>query len=136
MTPSSAALAVALYAGLNGLILLWLTVHVGQTRRRLGISLGDGGDPRMLRAMRGQANFVELVPLILLQLAVMALMDAPAFAIHALGLLLTVARLLHGWHFTRDEAPGWLRAAGAGLTILTLLVASLGLAAHALYRMV
>lgn len=136
MTPTQAALAVALYAGLNGLILFWLAAHVGRTRHRLGIGMGDKGHPEMIRAMRGQANFVEYVPLCLVQLGAMAALGAPVWVLHVFGLALTVGRLLHGWHFTQADAPGWQRAAGAGLTMAVLVFGSLGLAAHALYRMI
>ena len=54
---------VALYAGLNGLILLWLAAAVSRIRLRTGIWLGDGGAPELVRAMRGLANFAEYVPL-------------------------------------------------------------------------
>ncbi len=133
MIPTPAVLAVALYAGLNGLILLWLAVHVGQTRRRLRIGMGDAGDPEMVRAMRGQANFVEYVPLVLLQMAVMALMGTPGWVIHLFGVALTLGRLLHGWHFVQTDAPGWQRAGGSALTLLPLLAGSLVLAVHALF---
>lgn len=135
MTIPSSVLAVALYAGLNGLILLWLAANVGRRRMRLRIGMGDGGSPEMIRAMRGQANFVEYVPLILLLMILTALMGAPAPVLHLMGAILTLGRLLHAWHFTRDDAPGWQRASGAALTMLALLGASLGLIAHALYGM-
>lgn len=128
--------AAALYAGLNGLILIWLSAHVGRTRGRLKIMMGDAGHPLMIRAMRGQANFVEYTPLVLVQLVAMAILGAPALVVHLIGLALTLGRLLHGWHFVQDDAPGWQRAAGAGLTLLALLAASLGLIGHALFGMV
>lgn len=135
MSPDTALFAAALYAGLNGLILIWLSAHVGRTRGRLKIMMGDGGHPLMIRAMRGQANFVEYVPLVLVQLVAMALLGTPGWVVHLTGIALTLGRLLHGWHFMQDDAPGWQRGAGAGLTMLALLVASLGLIGHALAGM-
>lgn len=135
MTPSSAVLAAALYAGLNGLILMWLGAHVGRTRMRLRIGMGDAGHPEMIRAMRGQANFVEYVPFVLVELALMALLGTPAWVVHLFGLALTAGRVLHGLHFTQGDAPGWQRSAGAALTMLALVGASAGLIGHALYGM-
>ncbi len=135
MTPSPAVLAVALYAGLNGLILLWLAVSVARTRARLKVMMGDGGAPEMIRAMRGQANFVEYTPLILVQLVLMALLGTPPWVVHLFGLALTVGRLLHAWHFTQDDAPGWQRGSGAMLTLVALVGASAGLIAHAVWGM-
>jgi uncharacterized membrane protein YecN with MAPEG domain len=125
--------SVALYAGLNGLILLWLAIHVTTVRGREKISIGDGGNPAMIRAMRGMANFVEFVPLILLQMALMAAIGAPVWLIHVFGIALTLGRLAHGWHFSRDDAPGWQRGAGAGISFLLLAAGSLGLAGHGLF---
>ena len=117
--PLPALSAVALYGGLNGLVLFWLAFNVVKVRRERKVWMGDGGDPRMIRAMRGQANFVEFVPLTLLLIA-----------IHALGAMLTVGRVLHAWHFTRADAAGWSRGAGALLTLLALLLAALGAISH------
>ena len=64
--------------------------------------------------MRGQANFVEYVPLCLLLLLVIAGFGAPLFVVHGLGLVLTVGRLLHAVAFR----PAWraaLAAAGRGV---------------------
>lgn len=125
--------ATALYAGLNGLIFFWLTIVVGKTRGELKIFIGDGGNPLMLRVMRGQANFVENVPMTLLFLLIMALIGTPAWIIHIFGILLTLGRVLHGLHFAAADAPGWQRGAGAGLTMLVQLFTILGLISHAVF---
>jgi uncharacterized protein len=122
---------VALYAGLNGLILLWLGVHVGNVRRRLKIYMGDAGHPEMIRAMRGQLNFVELVPYSILMLLFLALLGASAVFLHLLGLALTVGRLLHAAHFSQADAPAWQRAGGAVLTVAVLAFGSLGVIVYA-----
>ncbi len=122
--------AIALYSGLNGLIFLWLVAAVGKARNDLGITMGDGGNPYMLRVMRGQANFVENVPMTLGFLVVMALMGTPAWVIHLLGGTVTVARVIHALHFTKADAPGWQRMAGSGLTAIPQLIIALGLIAH------
>ena len=133
MTPTPEILAVAFYTGLNGLILLWLSVHVSRVRGDLGIMVGDDGNPAMIRAIRGQGNFIEYVPFALLQLLLIALLGAPWSVITLFGVALTLGRLLHGWHFTHDSAPAWQRMAGAGMTFLALLLMSLGLISHALF---
>lgn len=135
MDPTPGALAVAFYTGLNGLVLIWLAAHVGQVRAREGVLMGDGGNPALVRAMRGQANFVEYVPFCLVALVLMALLGTPLWVLHLFGLALTLGRVLHARHFTRADAPGWQRSAGAGLTGLVLSLASLGLIGHALAGM-
>jgi hypothetical protein len=134
MTPVETFPIVALYAGMNGLILLWLAVNVGRVRFRERVLMGDGGNPAMIRAMRGQANFVEYVPLCLIILTLMAALGTPGWVLHLFGIALTVGRLAHGWHFVQPDAPRWQRGLGAGLTMLVLLAGSVGLIGHALAR--
>ncbi len=135
MDASPAIAAVALYAGLNALILIWLIVSIGRLRGALKIFMGDGGHPRMIRAMRGQANFIEFVPMALILMWLTAAMGAPAIAIHALGVALTLGRFLHALHFTAEDAPGWQRGAGATLSILVIGLGGLGAIGHALAAM-
>ncbi len=130
MTPSIAA--VGLYAGIMGLIAIWLGSIVGSWRAKLKISIGDGGNIDMIRAMRGQANFVEYVPLALILMIYMALAGAPAIAIHALGIALTAGRIFHGLHFAKAGQPGWQRGAGAGLSMLVVLAGAIGAIGHSL----
>ena len=131
MTDPAAVAAVALYAALNGLVLIWLAAQVGRLRGALGVSIGDGGEPRLIRAMRGQANFVELAPMTLILMFGLAFLGAPPWLLHALGLALTVGRALHGLHFMQADAPRWQRAAGAVLSLGALLFAAIALLGHA-----
>lgn len=126
MTSSAAIAVVAFYAGLNGVILLCLAADVGRVRARTKVFMGDGGNPAMIRAMRGQLNFVETVPYSLLLLLLLAFLGAPLWALHGLGLALTLGRLAHGVHFILADAPRWQRAAGTLLTMLVLLLSSAG----------
>ncbi len=122
--------AVSLYAGLNGLILLALAMNCGRVRQAEKVFMGDGGNPRMIRAMRGQANWVEFAPMGLLMLALTAFAGAPVWVVHLLGITLTLGRALHAWHFIQADAPGWQRGGGAGLTALMILLTALGLIGH------
>lgn len=132
---SSALAAAALYAGLNGLILLGLSVHVIRIRVREKVYMGDAGNPAIIRAVRGHANFTEHVPLALILIILAALMGAPTWAVHVLGAMLTVGRLLHAAHFVQSDAPAWQRGGGMALTYLVLLLGGLGVAAHALTQL-
>tara|TARA_R110002096_G_scaffold385485_1_gene579309 strand:- start:2136 stop:2540 length:405 start_codon:yes stop_codon:yes gene_type:complete len=133
MTP--AFYALGLYAGLLGLIAMWLFGNVGSVKNKAKIFMGDGGDARVIRAMRGQANFVENVPMILILLVIGASLNMPAIAIHIIGIALVVGRFFHALHFTKADAPGWQRKAGAMLTFFSLAGASLSLIGHALISM-
>ena len=85
-------------------------------------SLGDGGNPKMQRMIRGQANFAEYVPLILLLIGLLELHGLAKWALHALGATLLLGRLLHGYalSFTPNSVFG--RSAGIALTFIALLV--------------
>jgi uncharacterized protein len=101
---------------------------------KLGVSLGDGGKPQLIRAMRGQANFVEYVPYAFLVMMATATAGTPGFVLHIFGVFLTLGRLLHAWHFTRGKPQPWMRGVGTGLTMLTLIFGSVGLIGHALFH--
>ncbi|GAC1630793.1 MAG: MAPEG family protein [Nevskia sp.] len=112
---------VPFYAGLLALWFVVLSFKVIGFRRK-GASLGDGGDPLMLRAIRGHANFAEYVPLALVLLGFLEVSHYSTLLLHALGITLVVARLLHGYalSYTEKFMPG--RAGGTVLTFVVLLV--------------
>ena len=113
-----------LYAGLLALWYLVLSLRVVKGRGK-GISLGDGGDAELLRRIRGHANFAEYVPLILILMGLLELGHFSLWVVHALGLSLLIARLLHGYALSFTTHFKFGRMAGAGLTFLVLLVAGL-----------
>lgn len=117
--------ALALYAGLNGIILIWLGMNVGKTRLSEKVSIGDEGNGAIIRAMRGHANFVETAPFALLLILIAALLGSPTLLIHFLGATLFIGRLLHAMHFTKPTAPRWQRFYGFILTYVSLLAATL-----------
>ena len=133
MTPALAA--VSLYTGLLGLLAFWIGFRVGKVRQAEKISIGDGGNPRMVRAMRGHANYVENTPLALIILLLCALVNAPILLLHFLGACLFIGRLLHAVHFMADDAPGWQRMYGTILTALSIMLGSIGLIGHAVINL-
>ncbi len=111
-----------LYAGLLALWFLLLALRVVQHRRRAKVSLGDGGDVALQRAIRGHGNFAEYVPLALIMMAMLELARTSIYVLHALGVTLLVARLLHGYalSFTGHFRLG--RTGGTVLTVAVLLI--------------
>ena len=110
-----------LYAGLLTLLYLVLIFQVIRFRRQ-GISLGDGGDPNMLRVIRGHANFAEHIPLALLLMLVMELGKFSIYLLHALGIALIVSRVLHAYALSFTQKGRFGRVWGAGITITVLAV--------------
>ena len=111
-----------LYAGLLAFLYLFLAFSVIRQRRRRRISLGDGGDARFLRLIRGHANFAEYVPLALILMALAELSGAGSLVPHGMGLLLLAGRLAHGWSFVFTERNLTARTAGMVLTIASIVV--------------
>lgn len=84
-----------LYAGLCGLLFIWLSWRVIVERQRTKVGLGDGGDADLQRAIRVHANFVEYTPLALVLLALVDVMAEYDWLIHGFGIALVLSRVLH-----------------------------------------
>lgn len=55
-------------AGIATLINIWLSVLCGKARHAANVSMGDGGNEKVIAAMRAQSNFIEYTPLFLILL--------------------------------------------------------------------
>lgn len=111
-----------LYAGLLAILFLILSIRVVK-RRGQGISLGDGGDAILQRRIRSHGNFAEYVPFILLLMAFLELNELHPYALHALGVSLLAARLLHGIALSFTESWTFGRFYGTLITFILLPVA-------------
>ncbi len=105
----------SLYAGILGLIFVVLSFHVVLGRIRNKVNYGDGGLDSMTHRIRIQANFAEYVPLALLMLLLYETQAGSMYMVHALGIVLVIARLLHIFGLHNDALVG--RAGGTILTI-------------------
>jgi uncharacterized membrane protein YecN with MAPEG domain len=111
-----------LYAGLLALLYFVLSYRVIQLRGHGRPSLGDGGDPLLLRRVRAHGNFAEYVPFILLMIGILEFNHLPTYLLHILGLTLLIARLLHGYALSFTESFAFGRFWGTALTFALLLV--------------
>jgi uncharacterized membrane protein YecN with MAPEG domain len=110
-----------LYASLLVLWFVVLSVRVVNIRRR-GIIFGDNGDDAVTRVVRAHANFAEYVPLALLLMGFLEVGRFSIYILHALGLTLLVARLIHGCALSFAWQTRSGRVAGAALTFIVLLI--------------
>ena len=123
-TTTMRALAVTpVYAGILAFVYLYLTYSVIRLRRRRKLSVGDGGDPSILRKIRAHGNFAEYVPMALLLMAMAEFLGAGAALLHAIGGLLLVGRLAHGWCFLFTDANLNARTAGMAMTLAAIAIA-------------
>ena len=122
MNPAPMPAITALYAGLIALLLIALAIPVSRLRRGLRVGLGDGGDNRLLRAIRAHANTVEwAIPAVLL-LLIAELNRASPLLLHACGIALLAGRLLHAIGLSRSGGYSFGRFTGTGLTWIAIVV--------------
>ena len=127
MEPIYVLSVTPIYIAILGLLFLPITVRVALYRIKSRISLGTGDDPEMVRRMRGQANFIETVPMALFLLITMEILGASDTWLQALGSALVLGRIFH--YFALIEvAPFAFRVVGMGATALTILISSIWIA--------
>ena len=110
-----------IYAGILAILFFVLSVRVVALRGH-GASLGDGGNPLLLRRIRGHANFAEYVPFILLMMLFLEIGRFSVYLLHAIGITLVIARLLHAYALSFTEKFKFGRFWGTALTFGLLLV--------------
>ncbi|HKX10797.1 MAG TPA: MAPEG family protein [Stellaceae bacterium] len=115
----------ALYAGINGLILLVLAIRVARQRGISKVGLGTGGDSVLERAVRIHGNAAESIPIILILLGLAEACGSKPWLLHGMGIALTLGRLLHIWGLTQSSGTSFGRVAGMSLTWLALAVGAI-----------
>jgi len=115
---TTAEAAAALWVALHLILLLVLSVLVVRQRSRHGVAFGDAGVPRLAQAIRAFGNATEYVPAGLMGLVMLAVVGAPAFAVHLAGLVLFGGRVLSAIGLSRSGGTSRARAVGASATWL------------------
>ncbi|NIP17792.1 MAG: glutathione metabolism protein [Xanthomonadales bacterium] len=114
-----------IYAAFLGLLLVYLSDQVSRHRKRLGVSLGDGAQEALQRAVRAQGNFVEYTPFGLLLLLLLETEVTDLWLLHLLGVMLLLGRVLHAYGMARPDAALNGRYWGTALTWLMIVGTSL-----------
>ena len=112
-----------IYIAILGLLFVPFTVRAGLYRAKSKIFIGTGDDPEMVRRMRGQANFIETVPIALILLLTMELLGAADTWLHVLGISLVLGRTSHYLGLT-ELGPQMLRVVGMLATLIPILVSA------------
>jgi uncharacterized membrane protein YecN with MAPEG domain len=113
--------AAGLWSGLLVLLLVGLSLRTIFTRKRLRVSLGDGGDAQMTAVSRTFGNAAEYIPPVLIMMILLALLGFQPIWIHLLGGTMFVGRVLHAWGLGQKKQPSFGRTSGMILTQLTLI---------------
>jgi uncharacterized membrane protein YecN with MAPEG domain len=124
----------SLYAALLALLFISLSKRVSTTRREERVSIGDGNNPRLCRAIAVHNNFAQYVPFALLLITFVELSAAPVWLVHLLGLLLLIGRILHIYGVGREPENFKLRTWAMVLTFAVLAIAAVQLLTTTLIR--
>jgi hypothetical protein len=114
-------------AGAAALMNVWLGLRVSLLRRRLKVSVGDGGESAITARMRAHANYIEYTPFFLILLALVELAAGSDTWLWLVAIIFILGRLAHVFGMDREGA-NLLRVSGISITWLCLL----GLAAYAI----
>ena len=118
---------VPAYAGVFALIYLFLAIRVSMLRGGAQVMIGNGGNPRLERAIRAHGNCGEYVPFSLLLLGFMEMQRNSAYLLHGLCLLLIVGRSIHAFAISQTSETMALRVTGTLMTHAVLIVAAIAL---------
>lgn len=114
-------------AGALALLNLWLSFRVGKVRGTEKVSVGDGGNERVIRRMRAHANFVENAWVVLALVLVIELSLGTSVWLWAAAALFVLARIGHGLGM-----DGWMPGRMGGTMITMALQLVLGIWAIAI----
>ena len=114
-------------AGAAALVNMWLASRIGRVRIAEKISIGDGGNPRLIARMRAQLNFAEFVPVVLILIGLIELAKGSQLWLWVVALVFIVGRVTHG--FGMD---GWSFGRTFGMASTSLIMVGLGLYAAAI----
>jgi len=112
--------------GAAAIINLWLGVRVSRMRIAEKVSVGDGGNPKLIARMRAQLNFAEYTPIVLILIALIEFGAGTQLWLWAASALYLLGRLLHP-----IGMDGWMPARTVGIAITMLVM--LGLGAYAIF---
>ena len=113
----------SLYAAAATLLFLVLTYRTIKMRAEKKISILHNGDMDLALRMRQHGNFIENVPLALILMAIVETQGAGSIWLHAIGILLIAARIMHPIGLKIEHPAHPLRILGGLGTHAAMLIA-------------
>lgn len=114
--------ATGLYVALAAILVVLLSARVVLRRASAKVGLGDGDDRELRKRIRAQANAIEYLPLALLLLGSLEWDQTDPSILHACGITLIVARILHAIGLSRTGGTSPERFLGTAATWSVMLV--------------
>lgn len=115
------------YTSVFALIFVVLSFRTLLLRRKLGVAIGNGDDPRLTRAARAHSNFAEYTPISLILIYFRELQMGSDLWIHVLCILLLAGRIIHAFGVSNINENYRYRITGMGLTFSVIISTSLRL---------
>jgi uncharacterized protein len=94
-----------------------LMLAVARERRSVHQSLGDGSEPRLLRAIRRHGNYAENAALFVACLALLEMMGAVRLFVIFLATLFIVGRISHAIGLSQEKTANPWRVVGVLATV-------------------
>ena len=124
---------VPVYTAIFGLMFIYLSIRVIKQRRIAKVSIGDGDNPALRKAIAVHNNFSQYVPLALLLITFVELNPASAIITHGLCACLLVGRVAHAYGLAQPVQIMKLRQIGVLLTFGVITIAAFYLLGNAIY---
>ncbi len=99
-----------------------LALNVIRLRNQYRVSLADGGEPSLKRAIRAHANFNEYVPLAVILLFMAEQLVGAAALLILSALCLILGRLSHAYGILQLKEPLKFRVLGMVMTLVSMLI--------------
>jgi uncharacterized membrane protein YecN with MAPEG domain len=113
------------YAAFLGLGFVILSILTLRLRRKFKITLGDGGNQQLLRAIRVHSNFAEYVPLALILIYMTESIGAPVLLVHFLCMSLLLGRFSHACGVSQNVENLKFRVFGMTATFNAIITSSI-----------
>lgn len=123
----------AVFAGVTGLLLLFLSYRVSTFRLKHKQGIGVNDDRDFEIAVRSQGNLTEYAPIALILMAIGELNGVATMAVYVVGMAFVAGRFLHPWGMVKGRGKTHpARLAGILLTWLSILAMSVLVLVNAL----
>lgn len=112
-----------LFAAVFSLFFIILATMVTMRRAKIGVSLFHGDDEILAVRMRRHGNFAEVMPFVLILMALCEAQGAESLWLYAFGVVTFVARIIHAFGLEYKNGATAGRIGGGSLTQLAMLIA-------------
>jgi len=116
----------AFVAAICALLLLFTAIDTVRQRLRLRVAFGDGGDDRLISAVRSHANLAEHAPIVIILIGLLETVEANHMALMVIGAIFLIGRVAHivGLYAPVSGKPPVPRQIGVIATWASLLLLS------------